>query len=218
MAIGKTVNVIGATGLVGRALVRQLLGHPGIGKVRVFARRETGFSHERLEQRLVDFGDASTWEPYLSGDVLFSALGTTLKQAGSKEKQYLVDYTYQYRFAEAAARAGVQALVLVSSMGADSRSPLFYPRMKGELDEAVSKLPFRSLTILRPSILAGKREVPRFAENVSAAIMQQVTRLFFHRYRPIPAETVAGAMIAAASGKAPASVVSLEEIFALAEA
>ncbi len=216
MAGQKTVNVIGATGLVGRALVRQLLDHGETAKVRVFTRRESGIRHERLEEHIVDFGDAASWESLLTGDVLFSALGTTLRQAGSKEEQYRVDYTCQFRFAEAAARAGIPVYVLVSSAGASARSPVFYSRMKGELDEAVLKLPFRSITILRPSILEGRREVPRFMESLSAAIMRTVTRLVFRKYRPVPAETVARAMIAAAYRRSPASVVSLDEIFTLA--
>ena len=131
--MGKKVNVIGATGLVGRELVKQLLENPEVEKVTIFSRRNSGFQHPKLEQRVIDFNDRESWKPFLQGDVLFSALGTTLKQAGSKEKQYLVDYTYQWQFAEAAAEKGIPAYVLVSSTGASPRSSIFYSRIKGEI-------------------------------------------------------------------------------------
>ena len=111
-----------------------------------------------------------------------------------------------------------QSLSLVSSMGADSRSRIFYSRIKGELDEAVLKLPFRKKVILRPSLLVGQRENRRWAEDISFRIMGPLTKLFFKKYRPIRAATVAQAMIRAAleetqSGK---NVYTLDEIFTLA--
>lgn len=93
-------NVIGATGLVGKQLVQQLLNDNRFEKVRIFVRRETGLKHPKLEQQIVDFGDENTWSKLLTGNVLFSALGTTLKQAGSKEKQYEIDFTFNLNFAK----------------------------------------------------------------------------------------------------------------------
>ena len=97
-----TANVIGATGLVGKQLVSQLLENEHFGKVRIFVRRDSGLSHPKLEQLIVDFADEKTWAKKLTGDVLFSALGTTLKQAGSKAKQYEVDFTFNLNFAQKA--------------------------------------------------------------------------------------------------------------------
>jgi uncharacterized protein YbjT (DUF2867 family) len=215
--MGKRANVIGATGLVGRELVTLLLENPEVEKVTIFSRRDSGFQHEKLEQRVIDFDDRESWKPFLQGDVLFSTLGTTLKQAGSKEKQYLVDYTYQWQFAEAAADKGIPSYVLVSSTGADPRSSIFYSRIKGELDEAVQALPFEKTIILRPSILKGEREIKRGAESWSACIMDRITRLVFKRYRPIPGRTVAKAMINAAFGTVSRKIYTLDEIFPLAE-
>lgn len=214
----KTTNILGATGLVGRELVNQLLGIPDVVKVRVFVRRDMGISHPKLEQLVVDFDRPETWKPFLEGDILFSTMGTTLKQAGSKENQYKVDYTYQYRFAEAASGKGIPVYVLVSSAGASPHSKIFYSRIKGELDEAVQKLGFRQVVILRPSILAGTREKKRPFEEWAIVITGWFTRFLFRKYRPVPASTVAKAMIRAALGEVVTdnSVVNPEEVFKLA--
>lgn len=197
-----TANVIGATGLVGKALVRQLLDDERFEKIRIFVRRETGLKHPKLEQLVVDFGKTETWEKQLTGDVLFSALGTTLKQAGSKEKQWEIDFTFNLNFAQKAKEKGIENYVLVSSVGANAKSSLFYTKMKGELDEAVSKIGFRNLVILRPASLTGPRENRRLAEEISVPILNILTRFVMKNYRPISDETVAKAMINAALHKA----------------
>ncbi len=216
--MGWIVNVTGATGLVGRELVRQLLEEKEIEKVRTFVRRGSGVIHPKLEEIVTDFNDPGKWKTSLTGDVLFSALGTTLKQAGSKKNQYLVDFTYQLRFTEEALKNRVSHYVLVSSAGASSRSFLFYPRMKGELEEKVKELPFHSVTILRPSILMGTREIRRPAEEWSAFMMGKISRYFLKKYRPVPAQTVARAMINALSANRSEKilVINPENVFKLA--
>lgn len=215
----KIVNVIGATGLVGRELVELLLGEPAVSKVRIFVRRKSPFDNQKLEEHIIDFEQTENWKHLVTGDVLFSALGTTLKKAGSKAAQYKIDYTYQYNFAQAASENGVSTFVLVSSAGANAKSSIFYSRMKGVLDEAVQKLSFKTCVILRPSILAGDREVKRPAEEIANRIMRYLTRFAFRKYRPIEGKTVAKAMINTAVHYPKPGVViaELDKIFGLAE-
>jgi uncharacterized protein YbjT (DUF2867 family) len=196
-----TANIIGATGLVGKQLVQQLMNDERFEKVRIFVRRDTGLKHPKLEQQIVDFAKTETWEKLLTGNVLFSALGTTLNQAGSKEKQYEIDFTFNLNFAKKAKENGIENYVLVSSIGANSKSSIFYTRMKGELDEAVAKLGFKNLVILRPASLTGVRENHRTAEEISVPVLNFLTRFMFKNYRPISDETVAKAMINGALGK-----------------
>jgi len=151
-------------------------------------------SHPKLEEQIIDFKDEKTWGNLLKGDVLFSALGTTLKQAGSKEKEYEVDFTFNLNFAEKAKENGIENYVLVSSVGANSKSWIFYSRMKGELDEAVSKIGFKNLAILRPASLTGDREDDRTMEKLSIPVVRFVTKFIFKKYRPIHGKTVAKAM------------------------
>lgn len=216
--MSKTANVIGATGLVGRELVNQLLQNENVGKVRIFVRREFNPKHPKMEQHIVDFENDASWKPFLQGDILFSTMGTTLKQAGSKANQYKVDFTHQYRFAEEASRAGIPVYVLVSSAGANSKSMLFYSRIKGELDDAVLKLPFQKVIILRPSILAGIREKRRPMEEWAIRTMELISRFLFRKYRPVPVMTVAKAMIRSALGEVMPdnSIVNPEDVFKLA--
>lgn len=190
-----TANVVGATGLVGKQLVDSLLENTKFEKVRIFVRRNSDIQHPKLEEHIVDFGDKKTWKEKLKGDVLFSTLGTTLKQAGSKERQYDIDFTLNYNFAKTAYENGIENYVLVSSIGANAKSRIFYTQIKGELDEAVAKLGFKNLAILRPSSLTGDRKERRTAEIITIPIATFLTNFVFTNYRPIKDKTVAKAMI-----------------------
>src|SRR6266568_5321276 len=160
-----TAILVGATGLVGSAILRLALAEPRIGAVVVLARRSTGAASPKLREHLVDFEAPATFTGLLRGDVLFSALGTTVRAAGSREAQYRVDHDAQLRIAAAARRNGVPALVLVSAAGASSASPFFYARMKGLLERDVVKLGFERTRLLRPGLLEGERAEVRRGEK-----------------------------------------------------
>lgn len=215
----RTALLIGATGLVGDHLLRQLLLDDRFDHVKVFVRRPTGYQNAKIEEHLVDFNQPRTWGHLLTGHVLFSALGTTLRQAGGQQAQYQVDYTYQFRTAEAAAENGVATYVLVSSAGADDQSLLFYSRMKGELERDVKRLPFRHIRIIQPGILAGSRAAPRLGEKVGLFLASVASTMpLLRAYRPIHGRIVAQAMIHAALDPSPGiSTYSLEEVFRRAE-
>lgn len=191
----KVAIVIGATGLVGQHIVSQLLGRFDFDIIRIFVRRKTGLIHPNLEEHVIDFDQPESWRDLVKGDVLFSTLGTTLKTAKTKENQYLVDFTYQYEFARAAAENGVPVYVLVSSLGADARSSIFYSRIKGQLEDAVSGLKFNKLLIFRPSILDGDREENRKGEKIGLAFTRFITRYTLKKYEPTPADLLAATMI-----------------------
>jgi uncharacterized protein YbjT (DUF2867 family) len=191
--------VIGATGLVGKQLVKQLLADSRFDSVTVFVRRSTRVKHPKLVERIIDFDDLPAVRQFLKGDVLFSCLGTTLKQAKTKENQYTVDYVYQYQTAQIAAANKVPNYVLVSSTGAKMSSKVFYSRIKGELEEAVSILPFNKIRILRPSVLMGKRRDFRLGERVGAVVINSMATIVpsLKKWRGIKDYEVASAMIRA---------------------
>ncbi|MFY9154187.1 MAG: NAD(P)H-binding protein [Prolixibacteraceae bacterium] len=196
--MGQVANVIGASGLVGNELVLQLLNYYEFDLVRIFVRRATGIIHSKLEERIIDFEEPETWSKFVRGDVLFSTLGTTIKTAKTRDKQYRVDFFYQYEFAKAAAENDVSTLILVSSMGANARSSVFYSRIKGELEDAVSLLGFKRLIIFRPSILDGKRLEKRTGEKIGLVFTRFITQFIFKRYRPTPVDVLAEKMIRSA--------------------
>lgn len=193
--MNRTANIIGASGLVGQQLVAQLLENPDFDTIRIFVRKASGLLHPKIDEQIIDFDQPESWRHLVKGDVLFSTLGTTIKTAQTKENQYRVDYTYQYEFARAAAENSVPVYVLVSSMGADSKSSVFYSRMKGELEDAVAKLNFRELLIFRPSILDGNRQEKRSGEKIGLLISRFVTRFMLKKYKPTPVSVLAGKMI-----------------------
>lgn len=211
----RTALVIGSTGMVGRELVTQLCESSEFEQVISFVRRSSGFSHPKLQEHVVDFDQPESWKELLKGDVLFSCMGTTLAAAGSKASQYKVDYTYQYETARMAAENNVPVYVLVSSTGANANSALFYPKIKGQLDEAVQKLGFKSVQILRPGQLYGERQQKRSAELFAVKMMFAINKLgLFKKYKPIHASEVAKAMISAAK-RTGSNIFTLDELFKL---
>jgi uncharacterized protein YbjT (DUF2867 family) len=149
----------------------------------------------KLTTHIVDFDNPQAWAHLVQGDVLFSALATTLKQAGSQKEQYKIDYTYQYQTAATAAANGVARYVLVSAMGANAKSWLFYPRIKGELDNAASTLPFKQIHIFRPGFLLRQPDKIRPMEKLGIAIIQFFNKLgLFKSQKPLPVEVLAQKM------------------------
>ena len=188
--------LIGATGAVGKDLLQALLEDARYTEVVAFARRALGVQHEKLREHTIDFDAPATWQELVKGDVLFSTLGTSLKQAGSKEAQRHIDYDYQLAFAKAAKANGVKSLVLLSSIGADSKSSIFYLRLKGELDDAVRDLGFDSLSIVRPpSLIRAKSK--RFGETASVKFLQAANAIgLAKRLAPMETAVVARSMAA----------------------
>lgn len=215
--MNKTAIVIGATGLVGSEVLDLLLEDERYQTVKVFHRRSTGISHPKLEEHVIDFEKIEEWRDLITGDELYSALGTTAKKAGSQEAQYTIDFTYQYETAKAAAENGVMKYSLVSSAGANYQSRMFYSRLKGELDDAVKELPFEVTTILRPSILDGDRNENRPGEKFGLLMARIFTKIAgLKKYRPILGEKVAQGMINSLHKCPPGyHIFELDEIFYL---
>jgi hypothetical protein len=162
--------VIGATGATGQEIVSQLLENDSFNSVSIFVRKDPNITHSELKTYAIDFSKLEEYKELIKGDVLFSCLGTTLRDAGSKEKQYLVDYTYQYEFAKIASDNGVPIYSLISSTGANENSPFFYPKIKGKLEEAVKKLPFKTIQIFQPPTLIRQKNLIRLGEKIGIKI------------------------------------------------
>ena len=205
--------VIGATGAVGKDLVQQLIEDSSMERVDIFVRREVKIPAAKVVVHVVDFDHPETWADQLKGDVFFSCMGTTIKAAGTQEAQWKVDYTYQFNAAKAAKANGVPAYVLVSSIGADTKSKVFYTKMKGALDDAVQKLGFEGCFILRPPSLIRKGS-DRFGEKAGIVAIRALNAIGLLRtWTPMPTEAVAAAMIRLAkSGRKGIEVVESQEI------
>lgn len=193
--------LVGATGLVGAECLRLLLADPGVGRVVALARRPLADAlvSPKLAAHVMDFDHLDAQAELLAADQLICALGTTIAQAGSKERFRAVDLGLPLALAKLAAERGVRHVLLVSALGAAASSRVFYNQVKGELEEALSALPFRSLSILRPSLLLGERREFRLGESVA----KRFAFLMPGKYAPIHARDVAAALVRLAAEDAP---------------
>ncbi|MBA3804244.1 MAG: oxidoreductase [Acidobacteria bacterium] len=194
----RTALLLGATGLVGGHCLDLLLNDPAYSKVVTLNRRLLSHEHQKLEQHVIDFEHLQDLASVMSAQDVFCCLGTTIKKAGSKENFRRVDFTYQYEAARLASENSAEQLLLVSSLGAEARSAIFYNRVKGELEDAVSKLAFDGVNIFRPSLLLGERTEFRLGERVAELPMRYVSFLMvgpLRKYRPVHALAVAAAML-----------------------
>ena len=191
--------IIGASGLIGGSLVDELLKTTD-DKITIISRRPLGFSNPRIHEVVVDFTDQSSLTEALNGiDAVFIAIGTTQKKMKGDLVAYRkVDYDIPVAVAEACVINNVPKLLLVSSVGADSSSSNFYLRLKGEVEEAISKMSIPYIGIFQPSLLLGDRKEFRLGEKISQFIMPIFSFAIPSKYKPIAASYVAKAMIKAA--------------------
>ena len=194
--------ILGATGATGKELVNELLKNPNFYKISVFGRRVPDIENKKLFKYKIDFSELNKIKKLLLGDILFSALGTTLKQAGGKKQQFLVDYTYQYEFAKIAVENGTKNYSLVSSTGADKNSFFFYPKIKGELEESIKKLPFNKIQIFQPPTLIRQSNLARRGEKIGIKVFNRLNKIgLFKSQKPLPVKILAKIMIDAALSK-----------------
>ena len=186
----------GATGLVGREILQGLLADDSVKAVHVLGRRALDLKHPKLASHVVDF---AALPPLPSVDEAYLALGTTIKVAGSQPAFRAVDFDANLAVARAAMAAGARRAGLVSAMGADAHSRVFYSRVKGELEDALAALNFGGLVVARPSMLVGDREAlgqpVRSGERVAMHVGAVLGPLIPANYRPIAASNVARALL-----------------------
>lgn len=198
--------VAGATGLIGSFLVRELAGDADFTEVIALTRREKE-NTDKVRWQTVDYeSDTQLKEAARNADVVFCCLGTTMKKAGSKNAFLKVDYEYVNNLAEAASVNAVRQFSVISAMGADEKSKIFYNHVKGRMEKSLSELNFDQLTIFRPSLLLGPREEDRTGEKIGIFFGKLFAPLLFgslKKYHPIHAEDIARAMCREAKKSVP---------------
>lgn len=194
----KTAIVLGGTGLTGSACLSELEKTKAYAHVIEAGRKPSGQEGKKSEFVEINFEDSSSLEKHIKGNVIFCCLGTTHSKAGSNEAFRKVDFDYVFASAQAGKKNGVQHFFLVSSMGANPESKINYSKVKGEIEDAVSKLGFESVHIFRPSVLLGDRKEKRSGEKLMQAFMSMISFVFtgpLKNYKGISGTTVAQAMI-----------------------
>lgn len=202
----KGAVIFGASGLIGNCALRRLLVHQAYDKVISIGRSPLKASHPKLIHYEVDMSQPDQYRHLMRGDDLFISLGTTMKKAGSKEAFYDVDHNLIFNIAKTGSLQGMNQLMLVSSIGADSRSMVFYLKVKGELEDNIRRLPYWGVHIMRPSVLLGARDERRTVEKLAGQLskgLQYFSGSIIGDLAPIEADDVAKAMVQAAQGLKP---------------
>lgn len=204
LSVSLTVNhdrmkvvIAGATGLTGGLCLQELLSHQLVSEVISVGRRSTGITHPKLKEIL--YTDTTGMES-LAADAFICCLGTTMKKAGSKSAFRFADLELPLQIAEILKANGCRIAAVISSMGASSKSRIFYSRTKGQMEEGFRALHFDSLSILRPSIISGQRKEKRTGERIGLAVMKGIDRLLprsMRHYKYIEAQTIAQALVTA---------------------
>ena len=198
----KNAVILGASGLVGSLLAKELSQCGLYSRITLIVRKKPEAEIPGTGAALVNFASLQDNSDLFRADDIFCALGTTIKKAGSREQFRKVDYEYPLAAATLALAQGGTRFFLVSAIGADADSKVFYNRVKGELENAVKKLGFRAVHIFQPSMLDGTRSEPRPGEQIGLKVMKTLDFVFagpLKKYKPIHAQTVARAMARAAN-------------------
>jgi len=196
---GKTALLAGASGLIGSQLLPLLLSSDRYSRVIVIGRKDLSLSHPKLESHVIDFNNLANLGATLKCDDVYCCLGTTMKQAGSKEEFRKVDHDYPLLLAQVTRKHGAKQFSLVSAMGANRDSSIFYNQVKGEVEDSISAIDFASIHIYRPSLLLGPRKDRRVGELVGGILGRLFLFATPKRYRPIKSGNVARAMLSYAS-------------------
>ena len=195
----KTATILGSTGLIGSHILKLLNDDDHFESIRLITRRPLSYDHPKLDIRVIDFEDESQFREAIRGtDVIFCAVGTTNKKVeGDKEAYRKVDFDIPVNAARHGAETGCEKYLLVSAIGADVNSKIFYSRLKGEVEEAVASCGIPSVSIFQPSMLLGDRDESRPAESIGQTLMKGLAFLIPSKYKPIKASDVAEAMVSA---------------------
>ncbi len=216
----KTALVIGATGLVGEETLKQLLQSNYYSKVIALTRKPVELKNTKFENLVVDFDKPAQYS-HIKADHVYCAMGTTIGKAGSQAAFKKVDYEIPLQIAQAALKNGATGFILVSSLGANAKSGVFYTKVKGELEQALMKLKYKSLLIFRPSILLGNRKEKRTGEQIGRFVAENFSFLFagpLSKYKGTPANVLAAAMILLANSSTTGQrIIENDEIFTIAE-
>ena len=193
----KTAIIAGASGLTGGHLLEYLLEGDHYHQVKAIVREPLNIDHPKLQQIVVDFDDLQSHEEELVADDVFCCLGTTIKKAGSQAAFRKIDQDYPLDLARLTARQGATKYMLVSALGADKSSLVFYNKVKGQVEHDLKQIPFQAIHIMRPSLLLGDRKESRVGEDIGKVVFSALGGLMvgpLKRYRGIKAKAVAFGM------------------------
>ncbi len=197
-AEGKSAILLGATGLSGGKLLELLLKDERYAEIKLFSRSSVGISHPKIEEHIGDMLSLEQFKNSFNGDEVFCSIGTTKSKTPDKEFYKKIDYGIPKNAAQIANENEISTFIVISALGANAKSPLFYNRIKGQMEEAILESKIPKIHILQPSLIGGKREEMRTGEWIFKQLMKVANLVLvgpLEKYRSIHPETIAKAMV-----------------------
>ena len=213
----KTAIILGATGLTGSILLKKLLKDPSFEKIKLFSRSTAEMNSPKIEEHLIDMFQLEKHSEAFKADVVFCCIGTTKSKTPNKETYKKIDYGIPVTAAKLAKKKGIETFVVISAMGADVSSNIFYNKTKGEMQRDVLSQSIKNTYILQPSLIVGHRDENRFGEKVATLFMKTFGFLVPKKYKMIKAETIAEAMLILAKKEFPKQQITSDEIKQIAQ-
>jgi uncharacterized protein YbjT (DUF2867 family) len=213
--VKKSAIILGATGLTGNIVLNKLLTDSRYNKIKIFTRKPLRLENTKVTEILCDLLDVESYKDNFFADEVFCCIGTTTKKTPDKELYKKIDYGISVDSAKLCKQNCINTFIVMSSMGANAKSSIFYSKTKGEMEEAVFKQKIKNTYVLRPSIIGGNRNESRFTEKVGLVAMKIFDPLLvglLRKYRTINAETIANAMIHLANNNIDERIIESDKI------
>ena len=211
----KTAIILGATGLTGNILLHKLLADDRYRQIKIFTRKPLRFENPKVTEILCDLLDVDSYKENFYGDEIFCCIGTTTKKTPDKELYKKIDFGIPVSAAKLCKQNEIDTFIVMSSIGANTNSSIFYSRTKGEMEDTVLEQKIGNTFILRPSMIGGNRNESRVGEKVGSILMKVLNPLFIgslRKYRIIDAEIIANAMIELANNKIDNQIIESDKI------
>ena len=211
----KTAIILGATGLTGNIILKKLLIDKQYDNIKIFTRKPLRLENKKVTEILCNLLKLESYKENFFGDVVYCCIGTTTKKTPSKELYKKIDYGIPVIAAKLCKDNGIKTFTVMSSMGANANSHIFYNRTKGEMEQAVFEQNIENTYVLRPSMIGGNRNEFRIAEKIGSVLMKVLNPLFIgslRKYRIINAELIANAMIELANNGADKQIIESDHI------
>lgn len=213
--MSKTAILLGASGAVGKQLLQLLINDERYDRIKLFSRGKSAITHPKIEDHVVDLFELDKYQTDFIADEVFCCIGTTKAKTPDSETYHKIDYGIPAEAAKLANNNGISTFIVISAIGADADSTIFYNRTKGQMQEAVLKQNITNTHILQPSLIVAERKETRLAEKVAQGFMWLLNPLLFGgaaKYRSIRAKTIANAMLWLANNNYPEVIITSDKI------
>lgn len=216
----KTAILLGASGLTGGLLLKLLLSDSEYAKIKLFSRKNSGLSHPKIEEHVVDILQLKNYSADFTGDVVFCCIGTTKAKTPDETEYKAIDYGIPVTAAQLAKQNNISTFIAISALGANAKSPVFYNRIKGEMEQSVLAFGIPKTYLLEPSLISGDRTEVRIGETMGIYFMKIINPLLFgklKKYRSIAPENIAKTMWYLSKNEYPKTIIPSDVIFSLSQ-